>query len=387
MQEVSVHPLGAAPLCTPPSPITSWETYDGQLHDSLVAHYTFDNDYLDTSGNSFHAFEFGNLTFTDGAISGQALQFDGEDGYLELPNVPELDFGETDFTITFWYRVDDDQVGRPAIIGNKDWRSTKNPGWIVSSNFGYTSNGDDLAINLGDGIVTLDGSKAMDVSFDTWHFVAVRIKRGDKMSLLRANKGSYALQEDNISTLTGSLSTGNKIRIGTSHGACEEGFTKMDLDDLGIWSRALSSEEVEKIWMAGKKNGFNLLQANNAPNTNSAQTPSALISKYDFENNLLDSGSNYLHGALLNDGGGLSFSSSPESGYINLNNVDFQEQTFVTLPDSSLYDFGSDKPFTVYVFLIHDYHTFWLSNLCHLLMSTDRYGSERVLISLVEGHL
>ena len=344
---MSVHPFGEEPLCAPQSPIPSWETYSGSLRDGLVAHYPFDNDYLDISGNHRHAFEFGNPTFvSDGAISGQALSFDGVDDYVELPNVPELDFSYNDFTLTFWYRVSGDQVGRPALITNKDWRSTSNPGWIVSSNYGSGSNGDDLAINLSDGATTVDGSKAIDVGLNRWHFVAVRVKRGDKMSLLRSDMGSYALQEDPISTLTGSLSTNHKIRIGTSHEGCGASYTKMDLDDLGIWSRALSSEEVEGIWMAGRKKGLNLLQAYDSPNTNDSPRPTGMVAKYDFENDFLDSTSNDLAG-VLTDGGGMMFQTSAEGYYMNLNNVDFAQKTFVTLPSSSLLDFAVDTPFTV----------------------------------------
>ena len=350
LKVVSVHQFGDAPLCTPQSPIPSWDPYSGSLHDGLIAHYTFDDSYLDTSGNSNHAFEFGNPSFTpDGAV-GQALSFDGVDDYLELPNIPQLAFDNTDFTITFWYRVSGDQVGRPAIIGNKDWRSASNPGWIVSSNYGSGSNGDDLAINLSDGITTIDGSKAIDVGSNTWHFVAIRIKRGDKMSLLRSDKGSYVLQEDSISTLTGSLSTSNKIRIGTSHEGCLADFTKMDLDDLGIWSRALSSEEVDSIWMAGRKKGLDIMQVNKAPNTDDSARPGNMIAKYDFENEFADSTANDLAG-VLTDGGGVSFGLSTEGYYLNLNNVDFEQKSFVTLPSSSLLEFGSETPFTVAVWV------------------------------------
>eukprot|EP00956_Cyclotella_meneghiniana_P005795 scaffold7527_cov54-Cyclotella_meneghiniana.AAC.4 len=350
LKVVSVHQFGDAPLCTPQSPIPSWDSYSGSLHDGLIAHYTFDDSYLDTSGNSNHAFEFGNPSFTpDGAV-GQALSFDGVNDYLELPNIPELAVDNTDFTITFWYRVSGDQVGRPAIIGNKDWRSASNPGWIVSSNYGSGSNGDDLAINLSDGITTIDGSKAIDVGLNTWHFVAIRIKRGDKMSLLRSDKGSYVLQEDSISTLTGSLSTSNKIRIGTSHEGCLADFTKMDLDDLGIWSRALSSEEVDSIWMAGRKKGLDIMQVNKAPNTDNSPRPGNMIAKYDFENEFIDSSVNDLAGELT-DGGGVSFGSSTEGYYLNLNNIDFEQKSFVTLPSSSLLEFGSETPFTVAVWV------------------------------------
>jgi hypothetical protein len=170
------------------------------------------------------------------------------------------------------------------------------------------------------------------------------------MSLLQSDKSSYILQEDSIAALAGSLSTNMKIRLGTSHEDCGAGFTKMDLDDLGIWSRALSSEEVMMIWVSGRKNGFNILQAYDSPNTNDSPRPSAMVAKYDLENDPLDSTANDLAG-VLTDGGGLSFESSADGYHLNLNNVDFSQKSYVILPSSSLLDFGADTPFTLAVWV------------------------------------
>jgi hypothetical protein len=166
------------------------------------------------------------------------------------------------------------------------------------------------------------------------------------MSLLQSDKSSYILQEDSIAALAGSLSTNMKIRLGTSHEDCGAGFTKMDLDDLGIWSRALSSEEVMMIWVSGRKNGFNILQAYDSPNINDSPRPSAMVAKYDLENDPLDSTANDLAG-VLTDGGGLLFESSADGYHLNLNNVDFSQKSYSILPSSSLLGFGADTPFTV----------------------------------------
>lgn len=246
---------------------------------------------------------------------------------------------------TFWYRVDGDQSGSPAILGNKDWNSGMNPGWVVSSNYGPGSNGDDLAINLADGISRSDASNAMDVDFGSWHFVAVRVKRGDKMSLLRSIGGSYDIQEDDISSLSGSINSGLPIRIGTSHGYLE--FTKMDLDDLGVWNRALSSEEVDAIYFAGRMYSKNLLEAFDPPPLPPIEDmPSTIIAKYEFENTLLDTSGNNLHG-IFERGEGFSFQGTPDGLHLNLANADSLTKTYVSLPESGLLDFGSAADFTM----------------------------------------
>lgn len=229
---VSIHVIGVGTSqCVPPPPIPSWASYGGSLTDSMVAYYTFDDDLLDSSGNSYDGADSGgSVSYVDGVVGG-AASLDGVSDWISLPNVNDFNFGTSDFTLTFWYRVSGDQSGEPAVITNKDWTSGGNVGWVVSSNYGPGSNGDDLSINFSDGAVRADASQAMDVAFDTWHFVAIRIERGEKMSLLRSSGGSWSLQEDSIASVVGSVDSGLSILIGASHGYTAK--TKMDIDDLG----------------------------------------------------------------------------------------------------------------------------------------------------------
>ena len=196
------------PMCVPQPPIPSWgSAYAGVLEDDMVGYYTFD-DTLDSSLDSaLHGtVGGGSVAYLDGKV-GRALTLDGVDDYVALPNVADFNFGAGDFTITFWYRVSGDQSGTPAIITNKDWNSGLNPGWLLG-NFGSGYNGDDLSINLSDGNVRVDSSSAMDVAFNEWHFVAMRIKRGGMMSLLRSSGGGYSLQEEEIDSVSGSVDSG-----------------------------------------------------------------------------------------------------------------------------------------------------------------------------------
>ena len=75
-------------------------------------------------------------------------------------------------------------------------------------NHGNGYNGDDLSINLSDGSVRADSNSAIDVNFNDWHFVAMRIKRGENMSLLRSTGAGYGLQEDSIDSVSGSVDSG-----------------------------------------------------------------------------------------------------------------------------------------------------------------------------------
>eukprot|EP00584_Thalassiosira_punctigera_P006714 CAMPEP_0172541554 /NCGR_PEP_ID=MMETSP1067-20121228/12345_1 /TAXON_ID=265564 ORGANISM="Thalassiosira punctigera, Strain Tpunct2005C2" /NCGR_SAMPLE_ID=MMETSP1067 /ASSEMBLY_ACC=CAM_ASM_000444 /LENGTH=1422 /DNA_ID=CAMNT_0013327621 /DNA_START=40 /DNA_END=4309 /DNA_ORIENTATION=+ len=339
---VSIHVLGVGePMCIPgSSPIPSWgPAYGGALSDMMVGYYAFDDDLLDSSGKGHHGLVGGGTSsFTEGVV-GKALSLDGVDDYISLPNVDDFNFGSSDFTLTFWYRVSGDQNGDPAIITNKNWESEGNVGWLVSSDYGPGSNGDDLSITFSDGISRADGSQALDVEFNAWYFVAVRIKRGEMMSLLKSPGG---LQEDPIHLVTGSVDSGLPILIGTSHDF--EAKTKMDIDDLGIWRRALSSEEVDAIFMVGS-GGAPLIQALDPVPPPVDPMPTTLVANYELEYDLRDTSGNDLD-AALEDGGGASYDSFELGTYLTLNNVDLPG-TFLTLPDSDLLDFGSTTDFTI----------------------------------------
>jgi hypothetical protein len=67
-----------------------------------------------------------------GGVAGNALSFDGIDDYLAVPNSASIDFGDEDFTISFWIKGQDPDVssgkrlfekGSSSVIRTSDLRS------------------------------------------------------------------------------------------------------------------------------------------------------------------------------------------------------------------------------------------------------------------------
>ena len=121
----------------------------------------------------------------------------------------------------------------------------------------------------------------------------------------------------------------------------------MDIDDLGIWRRALRSEEVEAIFFAGYSSGKPLVQAFDpiVPPPVDPQ-PTALIANYELESDLADTSGNGLD-ATLTDGGGVTYGSTTSGTHLSLDNINPPAKSYATLPDSALLDFGSTTNFTV----------------------------------------
>ena len=107
------------------------------------------------------------------------LQFDGVDDYVQIPSNPAYNFGSTqDFTIEC--RVRTNTTGDVAIIGNKDWFSGNNAGFVFS--FKYPS-GPEWKVNIGDGTNRADINTGGLIADNQWHTLSVSFDRDGYMKM------------------------------------------------------------------------------------------------------------------------------------------------------------------------------------------------------------
>jgi hypothetical protein len=107
------------------------------------------------------------------------LQFDGVDDYMQIPSNPAYNFGSTqDFTIEC--RVRTNTTGDVAIIGNKDWFSGNNAGFVFS--FKYPS-GPEWKVNIGDGTNRADINTGGLIADNQWHTLSVSFDRDGYMKM------------------------------------------------------------------------------------------------------------------------------------------------------------------------------------------------------------
>lgn len=214
----------------------------GAITSGLVAHYTFDEvtdgNLADASGNNLNGsiFNFADNPIDTGVIGG-AIAFDGEDDFAAIPHSDLLTLG-TEATVSLWLN--------PVLFsGGSDFDRV----------FRKDVNYDFVLINGGvarvHGISKTPYSSPSDtVVAETWQHFAYVVKNGTIQW--------YRNGELVGSALGGKLGEGNpnplvlgNYEVEPSEGNWINRPYQGLMDDLGIWQRALSSNDLLSIYQNG----------------------------------------------------------------------------------------------------------------------------------------
>ncbi len=173
--------------------------------------------------------------------------------YIRFSNaLSDLQFGAaTDFSVSVWaQRVINPQstgIDDPSIIGNKDWNGGGNPGWVLFDRdeaWGWNWKGADGARRDFDGRPLPAGE---------WHNISVTHDRDGLASFY--HDGTF-LGSRNIAGSgnidTNALATPLTTNVGQDGTGTYTPKLTHNLDDLGIWRRALSGAEILTIVKEGR---------------------------------------------------------------------------------------------------------------------------------------
>jgi len=163
------------------------------------------------------------------------LQFDGADDYVQIPSDPVYNFGANqDFTIEC--RVRTNTTGDVAIIGNKDWVSGNNAGFVFS--FKYPA-GPEWKVNIGDGTNRADINTGGLIADNQWHTLSVSFDRD----------GYMKMYEDGI--LLDSANISSVVDITTNAGL----FFGMDINqsyayngsiaEVRVWNTLINNQNIQ----------------------------------------------------------------------------------------------------------------------------------------------
>ena len=194
---------------------------------SLVAWYRFDGDATDSSGNNLHGTEMGDPTYTAG-VFGQAIDLDGDGDYVDCGAPPEFDITDQ-ITFTYWIKVRafDKQWNTVLSRGDDSWRSSRaDLNSFMEAAVGGTTG------NYTYGVTPVDD--------DQWHHVGW-VYDGT-MNYLYVD-GEVDATEENSGQITVSS---YPLYIGDNSQATGRYWNGL-IDDVMIFNRALSQEEVQNI--------------------------------------------------------------------------------------------------------------------------------------------
>jgi hypothetical protein len=260
---------------------------DVPVTNSLVVHLKFDGDYTDATGRGNN----GTPVHGPGLVSGKlgsALQFTtarglfpAETNYVTLNYPSDLMFTDNvNFSISFWVKLTSQNVDL-ALFGNTQWDSSNNRGWGI-----FCQDGGNFRVKATTGSGG-SGNKT-DVTYQniirdgTWHHLVVAFEQGYAIyAVLDGQKltpkiwtatASGTVDTDTLgytrtinvppnTDFTGNLAV-NIGQEGTGWYNDKDGgaITNGLIDDVGIWRRALSTQEAQAIYTAGMA-GHDLSQA------------------------------------------------------------------------------------------------------------------------------
>ncbi len=220
---------------------TNYFDYVDFITDGLVAYYPFNGDANDSSGNGLNGIP-NNVFYSSDRFDqpGKACRFNGNDSYIEIGNSGLLN-GNI-YTICFWYRADLTDTLQQSIISKSD---TARYGFTIGiSNSGNFS---DLGFAYRDKI-GIESWSLFGPNFREWtagserkfDFVAIAFSETDFIDY-------FGGKEESHKPAIFFNSNDNRLFIGRSENSRYKNYSG-ELDDLLIYDRILTYEEIEKLY-------------------------------------------------------------------------------------------------------------------------------------------
>lgn len=211
--------------------------------DELVGWWPFTGNADDISGNVHHGTTNGAVLAPDRfGTADRAYAFNGTSDYIEVADAPALRLGDDSYTIAWWAQVNSYTASATAFVVKRGAGSYN--GWMVVANGFYenkigmkTSSGPDPEIRCDTTLAT-----------GSWfHFAILNDAVVDSIifcvngaEVFRQSSGGLYYNPNSTSPLR--FGSDTSIPAGTY-------FLNGSMDDIGIWSRRLTAQEVLDLYL------------------------------------------------------------------------------------------------------------------------------------------
>jgi len=185
---------------------------------------------------------------------GQGMSLNGINQCMLVsdPGSGVLDFGTGSFSVSVWGFHRDFTNPKSSFVFRKSsqcYLGAGRPGWDIGH--GYSVNGVDVCLNDGTNYVrsavVLDaGSRPTDF-INKWIHIVIVFDRSIGRTKYYIN-GVKQVNEQDISTVTGSIDNTADLSVGTAYGWNVDGI----LDEVRIYNRALTTAEITDLYNQGR---------------------------------------------------------------------------------------------------------------------------------------
>jgi hypothetical protein len=246
------------------------------IRSGLLAYLPFDGNASDLSGRGNNGTPVGSPTFASGKVGSGALAFSSaKDGssfnYVTLGT--NLLTGTNSFSVAFWAKLDA-WTGDPSFIGNKDWNSGGNVGWVLATagdgriQWNFRSKGDPQPARRD------YDSPGGYFNGAVWRHVVVTFDVNGKASTY---VDGDLIDSRDVGPVGAGPDSGLPINLGQDgKGAYTDGNSVSSqglLDEVALWNRVLSPLEAASLFQGG--------------NAGSALVvPAVVTGQWDFNGNL-----------------------------------------------------------------------------------------------------
>jgi hypothetical protein len=193
----------------------------------LIAWWPFNGNANDESGNGNHGTVDG-ATLTSDRQGQQAYKFDGLNDFISV-NSKIGNFGTGDFSISLWVYDEDSQNGGTLVGKRNDDVNMLNFCW-----------GNSPGLELGSPYVLITPKGSM---LNEWKN-CVLIRKGANISIYV----NGVLEQKSVSSLISSINNSASLSFGARYFYNKPTeFFKGSIDDIGIWNRALTDDEIQGL--------------------------------------------------------------------------------------------------------------------------------------------
>lgn len=218
------------------------------LTEGLVLHLSFDSsNAVDSSGNRNNGV-VNNIAFVPG-VSSTGARFDGASSYISIPHSVSLDL-TTSFTFSGWVKVASSTnlfTSYIVIFTRGDVSSYESaPYSVVFRNKGRNNMVPHARFHPSSGPIFIsDLNIDRALAFDRWSFFTWKLDQG----VLSIYKDGRKVGESDIK-IASLLNSTSPLEIGRDRPGITE-FFRGDLDEVRIYNRALSDQEITELYNQG----------------------------------------------------------------------------------------------------------------------------------------